>query len=78
MTQYDFQTQAHAKWILAGEHAVLRGNPALVFPFGFSIIPFNLTSSSTSLVVPLMVKSPINLYFLSPTFLEPIVVCARV
>ncbi len=32
MNTYDFQTQAHAKWILAGEHAVLRGSPALVFP----------------------------------------------
>lgn len=32
MIQYDFQTRAHAKWILAGEHAVLRNSPALVFP----------------------------------------------
>src|SRR4051812_15336453 len=32
MTQYDFQTKVHAKWILAGEHAVLRNSPALVFP----------------------------------------------
>jgi mevalonate kinase len=28
----DFQTTAHAKWILSGEHAVMRGGPALVFP----------------------------------------------
>ena len=32
MTSYDFQTKAHAKWILAGEHAVLRNSSALVFP----------------------------------------------
>ena len=32
MISYDFQTRAHAKWILAGEHAVLRQSPALVFP----------------------------------------------
>ncbi len=32
MKNYDFQTTAHAKWILAGEHAVIRGGPALVFP----------------------------------------------
>lgn len=29
---YDFSTTTHAKWILAGEHSVLRGHPALVFP----------------------------------------------
>lgn len=28
----DFQIRSHAKWILAGEHAVLRNHPALVFP----------------------------------------------
>jgi len=29
---FDFSTKAHGKWILAGEHAVLRGHPCLVFP----------------------------------------------
>lgn len=29
---YDFATKVPAKWILSGEHAVLRGHPALVFP----------------------------------------------
>ena len=28
----EFQTTTHAKWILAGEHAVIRGHAALVFP----------------------------------------------
>lgn len=32
MTYYDFRTTTHGKWILAGEHAVLRGHGALVFP----------------------------------------------
>lgn len=29
---FDFETVTHGKWILAGEHAVIRQHPALVFP----------------------------------------------
>lgn len=29
---YDFETTTHGKWILAGEHAVIRNHGALVFP----------------------------------------------
>lgn len=32
MTFYDFKTTSYGKWILAGEHAVVRGHEALVFP----------------------------------------------
>ncbi|HEV2613270.1 MAG TPA: hydroxymethylglutaryl-CoA reductase, degradative [Gammaproteobacteria bacterium] len=32
MIASDFHVKAHAKWILTGEHAVLRGHSALVFP----------------------------------------------
>lgn len=32
MMSYDFQTTTQGKWILTGEHAVLRGHAALVFP----------------------------------------------
>jgi mevalonate kinase len=53
---YDFETTTYAKWILAGEHAVLRGHPALVFPlkskaltlsYDASNIPLNITESGT-------------------------------
>lgn len=40
----DFQTKAHAKWILAGEHAVLRNHPALVFPIPSKFIELNYWS----------------------------------
>lgn len=32
MSSSKFTTMVHGKWLLAGEHAVIRGNPALVFP----------------------------------------------
>lgn len=32
MTYCDFQTTAHGKWILVGEHSVVRGTSAIVFP----------------------------------------------
>jgi mevalonate kinase len=32
MVSSDFHVKSHAKWILTGEHAVLRGHSALVFP----------------------------------------------
>lgn len=32
MSSFDFQTHTYGKWILAGEHAVLRGHGAIVFP----------------------------------------------
>lgn len=32
MMFYDFQTSTHGKWILTGEHTVIRGGGALVFP----------------------------------------------
>lgn len=40
MKDFDFHTEAHAKWILAGEHAVLRGSPALVFPIPSKFVEF--------------------------------------
>ena len=32
MTYCNFSTETHGKWLLAGEHSVLRGSPVIVFP----------------------------------------------
>lgn len=41
MNHDDFKTTAYAKCILAGEHAVLRGHPAIVFPVHHKYLEFN-------------------------------------
>ncbi len=45
----DFITTTYAKWILAGEHAVLRGHGALVFPLKQKRLILTYSSSPTSL-----------------------------
>ena len=49
MTSYDFQTTTHGKWILAGEHAVLRGYSALVFPINEKKLVLSYSASSSEL-----------------------------
>lgn len=49
MTLYDFQTITHGKWILAGEHSVLRAHSALVFPIREKKLVLSYSNSSTVL-----------------------------
>jgi mevalonate kinase len=41
-----FETRVHGKWILAGEHSVLRGVPALVFPLSSRFLDFSFLSQN--------------------------------
>ncbi|KGP63407.1 mevalonate kinase [Legionella norrlandica] len=46
---YDFETTTYGKWILAGEHAVVRGHEALVFPIKERQLSLRYLPSSPSL-----------------------------
>ncbi|MCX7118196.1 MAG: mevalonate kinase [Legionellales bacterium] len=45
----DFNTAVHGKWILAGEHAVIRGHSALVFPITSKSLTLSYQNSSKEL-----------------------------
>lgn len=49
MMFYDFETTTYGKWILAGEHAVVRGHEALVFPIKQRQFTLKYESCSPSL-----------------------------
>lgn len=46
LSSLDFQTRTHGKWILTGEHAVVRGHAALVFPFDSQGLNFIVEKSA--------------------------------
>ncbi len=46
---YDFETMTYGKWILAGEHAVVRGHEALVFPIKERQLHLRYKAGSSSL-----------------------------
>ena len=49
MMSSDFQTTTHGKWILAGEHAVIRNHGALVFPIKEKKLSLEFSQSKTEL-----------------------------
>lgn len=50
MNQSIYQSKTHAKCILAGEHAVLRGSPAVVFPIKSKTLEFIFEPQKRGLV----------------------------
>jgi len=46
---YDFETTTHGKWILVGEHAVIRGHGAIVFPIQAKKLTLSYHQSTSKL-----------------------------
>lgn len=65
-----FQCQAFGKWILAGEHAVLRGSPALVFPIRARSLELQYVANDKPLELKLRGDHGVELQLLVGTVLE--------
>ena len=66
----DFTTTTHGKWILTGEHAVIRGHAALVFPVTNHDLTLTYYSSSSDLSANYFGESSADLHLLFWSVLE--------
>lgn len=67
---YDFQTTSFGKWILAGEHSVVRGHEALVFPIKEKRLCLNYQASTESLSADFASSSGADMHLLFWSVLE--------
>ena len=70
MMSYDFQTSTHGKWILAGEHAVIRGHGALVFPVNEKKLTLSYNHSTSELNADYTGESGADMHLLFWSVLE--------
>lgn len=66
----NFETTTHGKWILAGEHAVIRGHSALVFPVNDKKLTLAYYPSSSDLGADYSGESGTDLHLLFWSVLE--------
>lgn len=66
MNVSQFQTSTSGKWILAGEHSVLRGVPALVFPLTSRSFELDFTPDSEVAGLQVNEQSPVELDLAGP------------
>jgi mevalonate kinase len=66
----DFETTTHGKWILTGEHAVIRGHAALVFPVNHHQLTLTYHSSSSHLGADYSGESGADIHLLFWSVLE--------
>ncbi|WP_419421184.1 mevalonate kinase [Legionella sp. D16C41] len=66
----DFVTTTHGKWILAGEHAVLRGHGALVFPIKSRKLTLSYRPADTELSADFSGESGNDMHLLFWSVLE--------